>query len=407
MQLAEKGKLSPQDPVTNWLSDFEVPEGANADSITIHHLLTHTSGLPTLPSRYYAQYRDIMNDPNRDRIQLPYDVSEFHPIDTFDDLIELLCELDFELLAAPGEMMSYSNEGYALLGAIIERASGMLYAEYVHSNLLEPVEMEYTAFAPDTVAEFPEVTQLYSSVEEGGDEKEVFATPGWWEKNAMYSCGHLKSNVRDLLHYIDTYRKQGQVNGDRLAQPDTIEQMLHPHAPIVASSGSHYGYGFVVEPDFHGTRRIKHGGGDKGVSAHLSLLPEKGIAVAVLTNLSGVPAEKLAVGALNAALGLAVNTPAVQYTKQQLPLEVLQSFEGTYESGEGATVRFFLEEDQLWVEYQGKSLPASPVAEDLVLAEPDRDTQQTFRFLKGEEDRAWAVATGVRVLTRTAESGGE
>jgi len=75
MQLTEHGQLAPSDPVVEYLPEFTVPSKEYNEQITIHHLLTHTSGLPPLPSRYYAQYRDIMSDPNRDRISLPYDTT--------------------------------------------------------------------------------------------------------------------------------------------------------------------------------------------------------------------------------------------------------------------------------------------------------------------------------------------
>jgi len=398
MQLMEHEQLAPSDPVVEYLPEFTVPCKEYTEQITIHHLLTHTTGLPPLPSRYYAQYRDIMSDPNRDRISLPYDVSDFYPIDTFEDLARLVSELDFRLLGAPGEYFSYSNEGYAFLGAIIERVSGQQYASYVKEHILEPAGMDRTAFSLDTVDKLGEVTQLYSSVVEDA-EKVVFATPGWWEKHAMYSCGHLKSTVRDLIRYINLYRERGMVNGTRVASPDSIEAMTQPYARQLGDRGSFYAYGLAVNPDFHGTRSISHGGGDKGVSAQLSLLVDRGVSVAVLTNLSGVPSGVIARGALNAALGLPAETPAREYKPQQVPVETLKRFVGVYRSGEGAELEFSVDEGTLWIRLAGQSLEATPLGNNCFVARPTPDTEAVYRFLERDGD-VWAVTAGSRIVTR-------
>src|SRR5262249_14390446 len=120
MILAEGGKLGIDDPVSKHLEN--APPAW--DKITIRHLLTHTSGIPS-----YTGFPQMMSR----TVRLPASVDEI--IATFRDK-----SLEFE----PGEKFTYSNSGYIVLGKIIERASGQDYASFVRQNIFQPLEMNDT-----------------------------------------------------------------------------------------------------------------------------------------------------------------------------------------------------------------------------------------------------------------------
>src|SRR5690606_268079 len=142
MQLVDEGRLAVDDPVVRYLPEFSVPNRAYRDAITIHHFMTHTSGLPPLPSLGYALARSLERDPQAARLRGHRHVQ--NPpviIDTAEQLLEFIAQHDFELLGPPGAVFSYSNDAYALLGTIIERVSGQRYEDFVTRRILEPLGM--------------------------------------------------------------------------------------------------------------------------------------------------------------------------------------------------------------------------------------------------------------------------
>src|SRR5690349_4795039 len=121
MMLAERGKLSIQDDLTRYLPDFPT----HGKKITLEHLLSHTSGVPnftSLPDWVGKQRLDV----------------------SVEELIGLFRgkPLDFE----PGERYSYSNSGYALLGAVIEKVSGRTYEEFIEEEIFKPLGMTSSRF---------------------------------------------------------------------------------------------------------------------------------------------------------------------------------------------------------------------------------------------------------------------
>lgn len=117
MQLAEAGTLAVDDPVARYLPAYRTPDPGAARATTLHHLLTHTAGLPPLPSRFFALARATAGDPHA--APKPAWVADHPPLDSADDLLAYIAGLDFAPLGPPGARFSYSNEGFALLGAIV------------------------------------------------------------------------------------------------------------------------------------------------------------------------------------------------------------------------------------------------------------------------------------------------
>ncbi|HVP93019.1 MAG TPA: serine hydrolase domain-containing protein, partial [Acidobacteriota bacterium] len=132
MQLAEQGKLTVKDPVRKHLPEFKV--GKEETPITIHNLLTHSSGIPDLGAA------DV-------EISRLMGLSEkWVPFSSFEDLLLHVNDAKEEVAAEPGNRFFYLNEGYELLGIIIERVSGMRYESYVREKILEPLNMNRSTF---------------------------------------------------------------------------------------------------------------------------------------------------------------------------------------------------------------------------------------------------------------------
>jgi CubicO group peptidase (beta-lactamase class C family) len=392
--LAERGKLSPDDPVTRYLPEFRLP-GAGRRPVTIHHLMTHTSGLAPQPALFYALKRSFAGDPAAPE-GVPDDGEG--PIDSTEDLVEFLARSRIPLLGEPGEHFSYSNEGYALLGAIVERVSGVAYETFVTEALLKPLGMVRSTFQNPLAAGLDNATTLYAV---RGDEGagEVYPAPKWWDAPAMVAAGFLRATVPDLLRYLSLFTHGGRTpEGHRLLTEESVRRMLTPHAPFLP--GRAYGYGFVIWEDFHGRALAEHSGGLKGIGAHVAVMPEEGVASAALANLQGAPSGHVALACLAAAVGAPLDAPRLSSRPAvAVDGEQLLRYVGTYRSGEGAHLVVEADGRSLAVELEGRRHLAKAVAPDAFVFRV-KDDEVVLRFLDHEGGPATRLALGSRILHR-------
>jgi len=403
MQLAEQGKLSVEDPVVKYLPEFRVGKDGAEKRMTIHHFLTHTSGLPPLPTLNLALARSLQADPEIKASPGWPEIEKLKPIDTPEQVMEFIAGLEIKLLGYPGQYFSYSNDAFALLGTIIERVSGMPYESYITRNILNPLGMTRSTFSVKDLEKDPNVAMLYSSKPKKGRAKdEVFASPFWWESPAMSAAGFLKSTVSDLLKYMEIYRTGGTGNGVRILSAKSIAQMTTPYAEVVP--GLHYGYGLTVHPNYHGVSLIEHGGNIKGVSAFVSCIPEKGITGACLTNLGSSPGGDLLLGAMNVILKLPTRTHRYIYPRYACPPEKLARYAGVYVSEEGLESKTTITviKGGLDILVEGKHLKARPTGVD-TFAVRIKGLESGIRFLTDTKGDTWAVALGYRIIRRVSD----
>ncbi|MBX5476970.1 MAG: beta-lactamase family protein, partial [Clostridia bacterium] len=273
MKLQEAGKLSVYDPVVRYLPEFRTPDPELTRQMTIHHFLTHTSGLPPLPSLMRALARSMREDPDVDQPEARKRIEEAEPVDTYEQLLECIANTPFELLGPPGEFFSYSNDAYALLGAIVARVSGQSFTEYLRKEILEPAGMTSTTMDVPEGPAFPDVSSLYIEKEKDGKEW-IKKSPVWWQAPAMDAAGFLRSSARDMLRYLEIFRTGGRVGDRRILSEESVREMTAPRVQV--SPTMYYGYGLMITPDYHGVTLVEHGGNVKGVSAYMSVVPERG-----------------------------------------------------------------------------------------------------------------------------------
>lgn len=396
MQLVEEGKLCVEDLVTDYLPQFRAGKTNAHETMTIHNLLTHTGGLPPLPSLYPAMARSMMEDATVKESAQFEQLSKMTPIDTYEQLMEFIAKQDFDLLGPAGMHFSYSNDGWALLGAIIEKVTGKKYEAVIDERILEPCGMRHTTFDLKLMETFPEVTMLYISKDVDGKEQ-VIRAPGWWESPVMAAAGFLRSTVPDLIRYMEIYRTGGDVYGTRILSKQSVERMTMLHAS--PNPGAFYGYGLMVTANYHGVSLVEHGGGIKGVSAWVTCAPEAGVTTAVLANLGGVPSGQIALDAANVMLGVPVGTKRHDLKPYACPEERLERYAGMYVSGEGATLKVSVVEGGLECESQGKKHSARPVGVDM-FAVKMKEEEMMMRFLMNPAGQAWAVSFGFRIVPK-------
>jgi CubicO group peptidase (beta-lactamase class C family) len=405
MRLADEGRLSVDDPVVEYLPEFRLPRG-DASAVRIHHFLTHTAGVPPLPSRWYAFGTSARDDP--DGSPPPVDVRARAPFETPEDLMTYLAEGDWTPLGPPGTYFSYCNEGYALLGAIIARVSGRPYTRYVAEAILEPAALTATAFGPpaDRAARAAagRVTTPYITKKTNGERRALPART-WWYSEVWHPAGGICSTVTDLLRYLEIYRTGGRsAGGRRILSERAVATMARPH--IMTEPGEGYGYGLSVVPDYRGGALIEHSGGRRSISAFVAVVPSCGLAAAVLANLADAPVRAIAQGLLNALEGIRPDTPALVYPDYACPDGRFPVYAGEYRSGEGTVLRVETETRPtgtgLVITADDERMPARPVGPDAFVVKPRGVDQYVRFFVEPGASRAHGVFAGGRMIARTA-----
>lgn len=255
-QLAEGGALSFDDSIAEHLPDY--PNSEVAQKVTIHHLLTHTSGLGDyFGPDFFAGGKETVHT-----------VGDYFPY-----------FVDRPLRFEPGAGWGYSNAGFVVLGAIVERVSGQSYFDFVRDRIFTPAGMTATdSYERD--AEVPNLAKGYTSGGPSGDPGERrINTDTLPIKGGPAGGGY--STVGDLNRFA------GALLSHRLLGPEYTETLLAPKAATGPDGARAYAYG-IQHDGTHETRVVGHGGGAPGISAMAHIYPDHGYTVAVLANYDGV-----------------------------------------------------------------------------------------------------------------------
>ncbi|MBX6349956.1 MAG: serine hydrolase [Clostridia bacterium] len=402
LKLQEAGLLSVEDPVVRYLPEFRTPDEAQTKAITIHHFLTHTSGLPPLPSLQLALLRSFREDPDvkdQEGEEVVEKLRTAKPIDTYEQLLAFIAETPFELLGPPGRYFSYSNDAYALLGAIVERVSGERYEDYVTRHILAPCGMDSSTFDVPSRERFPDLADLFAEKRKDG-EPYVAHSPVWWQAPSMTAAGFLRSSARDMLRYLDIFRTGGLAGEGRVLSEGSVRLMTAPHARC--GQNMYYGYGLMITPGYDGVTLVEHGGNIKGAAAWASVVPERGWTGIALTNLVSSPADQLILSVWNARLGLPLDRRHEVFEDYALPADRLAEYEGRFVSGEGAAVDVRAQGGGLEFTIGKDTYRARPVGPDR-FAVRVKELEAPVAFLRREDGRIWAMAFSFRIVRRAGD----
>ena len=251
MQLVQEEKIDLQAKLSAYLPFYRQDTG---DQVTIHHLLTHTSGIPSYTDNM-ARMAEVVRD--------PYPPAEF---------VAQHCSGDLEF--EPGSRFRYDNSGYYILGAVIEAVTGKPYEQVLRERILEPLAMKDTGY--DRPVPVLAKRAAGYTVTPGG-----FENSRYLNMSLPFAAGALYSTVEDLFLW------DRALAGDRLFQPEMKARLFEPYAPV--GDGRSYGYGWMVrERPLPGSRSktlsLSHGGAIFGFTSYLERLPDEGSLVVILCN---------------------------------------------------------------------------------------------------------------------------
>lgn len=275
LQLAREKKLDLQGRLAAYLPFYRRDV---ADKVTIHHLLTHTSGIP--------DYTDNIERLAVEAVREPYPPAEF---------VTKFCSGDLQF--EPGSRFRYCNSGYFILGAVIEAVAGKPYEEILKERILEPLGMRDTGYdhsAPLLARRAAGYTVTFDG----------FENARYVNMSLPYSAGALYSTVEDL------YRWDRALAGDGFLPAATKALWFKPQ--IAVGKDAAYAYGWMVKqktlPGEKGkTRSLFHGGSIFGFASYIERLPDEGHLVVILCNTPEASLGAMAEGLLGILYG---ETPA-------------------------------------------------------------------------------------------------
>lgn len=307
LQLEQKGKLAVTDPISKYVPDSP----AAWEKVTIHHLLSHTSGIPSFTG--FPEYEKTKT--------LPSPVSE--TIARFRGK-----PLEFE----PGSKWKYSNSGYILLGFIIEKVSGKPYAEVLRESILDPLGMKDSGYDMANPV-LRHRASGYSPTDKGWRNAEYI------DMTIPQAAGAMYSTVGDLLKWDQA------LYTDRLLPAAARNKMFTPGL-------NDYAYGWAVEKQ--GTHaRIGHGGGIEGFNTFIARYPDDKVTVIVLSNHSGPTPGRLAAELARITFGEAVEAPRA-HSEVKIDPAVFDAYAGRYELAPDFVLRFWRGGETFWTQATGQ-----------------------------------------------------
>jgi CubicO group peptidase (beta-lactamase class C family) len=353
--LEEKGKLSLNDRLSKYFPSF--PKG---DSITLHLLLCHRSGI--------GDYSEDSRPNTLDKYKYSVDF-----------MISYIEKLPFDF--SPNSNYNYSNSNYYLLGSIIEKVSGISFSDFVKQNILVPLDMKNTS-----VETHEEIVinraKGYQRTQHGYINEEYYAM------EFLYSAGGMYSTIEDMLKW-DAAMKNGI-----LLSKESRAKMFTSYTV----DNTHYGYGAVIDI-FQDHARIWHSGGGWAFNSNISRYPNDNICIVVMSN-NQCNSENIS-NALSAILfDIDVQVPYIHKEYKINPKDI-EKYTGKW-IGETNSVKsemeLYTKDNKLYRKTPNTSdLELIPESETKFYYSDGSDRQIEFVLSKkGQIEYAWFIKDGIK-----------
>ncbi|MUU77710.1 serine hydrolase [Winogradskyella endarachnes] len=348
LMLQEQGKLNLDDPITKFLPDYPT----QGKTITVHHLLNHTSGIKS-----YTSIGNLYEVARKDF--------------TLDQLIDYFKNepMDFN----PGEDYKYNNSGYVLLGKIIEVISKDTYENFIENEIFKPLNMLASRYGNNREL-------VKNRVEAYEQDESGFVNASYLSMTVPHAAGALISTVDDMLKW------QNALTNNTLIKASTLQKAINGSQ---LNNGEHifYGYG-LGETTLKGSKGYAHSGGIFGTSTNGIYLIEEDVYVIGLSNCScndiGAVTEKLA------AIAIGKPFPTMKDVIE-LPEAKMAQWVGAYEFEDGAIRHIFLKDGKLNSMKESETntpFEIYPLSENRFMFE---DSGIEYKFSKTDDGKRQAI----------------
>jgi CubicO group peptidase (beta-lactamase class C family) len=300
VEMAQAGKIDLKRHIAEYTSGLD-PEIA---ALNTDQLLSHTSGLRS----------DDPPSGSGDESMLAAEVRSWK---------------GSRLFTRPGEIFSYSSDGYWLAGFVAESIEGKPYAT-VMTELFHRLGMVRSTFRPTMAITYPIAQGHRMSSGKAAVVRPMPDTPASWPAGSMFS------SADDLCRWLLVLLGDGQIEGKRVLLKGTVEQLFAPHAGIPGST-IQYGYGLSIG-EYRGIRVLEHGGTRAGYGSFIRIAPEQKTAIVVLTNLQSGELPKTVEKASELLLPLMTPEPPALTSMQEMTTDEMNQYVGVYKNGDARRV---------------------------------------------------------------------
>ena len=349
MLLQQRGKLSVQDSICKYVADCP----AGWQQITLHHLLSHTSGIAK-----HDKAADYLKTAMK-RMSVAELIEHFKNKPA-----------DFK----PGEKFDYNNNGYILLGHVIEKSSGQTYEAFLRDNIFIPLGMVNSGYdSHEPIIKNRAAGYLRPDDRVGGS----LMNAVYIDQSQSFSAGGLYSTTEDLL------RLDKALSDDKLLSRTIKDTMF---TPAIGEYGPapNYGYGWYINQQFR-RRAISHPGGVPGFTGMLTRFPDEKLVIILLGNLENSQVIRASRDLAAIIFGEKYEIP-VDRTSVKIDPKVLVAYIGEYEDRPGRITSILVEHDTLMLKLAGQPVGIPLLAEsETQFFHPVQDIQ--IAFIKNANDQ--------------------
>jgi CubicO group peptidase (beta-lactamase class C family) len=355
--LAVEGKIDLNAPVGTYLK-FLTPRLSQA---TANQLLSHTAGIHDAAPQYGSHDDSALGS-------------------------EIRAWTDDWLFTSPGKIVSYSNPGYWLVGFLVETLTGMPYADAMVARVFKPLGMTRTTFRPTTAMTWP-LAQ--------GHELGAVVRPAA-DNAATWPAGSIFSNASELSRFVIAFMNGGRLDGKQVLEPKVIVLMSAPHTAIPGGINTYQSYCYGLSAgEYRGVRFLEHKGERAGYGSIIRMIPERRVAVIVVTNQTGEDLPETAERALELATPLAPKPAEVSQPAEQITPDDIARIAGAYQNGAGR-LEIFERDHHLFGRTGAKDVELVKNSESSYEA-----GNSTLTMIAGEDRRVEYVFFNARAFART------
>ena len=393
-----EGKLDLDDPVSRYLPGFSVP-GQPREAVTVRHLAMHTAGIPPMEP---LEWSIAMNSPGRQESEWLTAMRRTAPnaMDSIEQILDYVAHCAYRTLGAPGEVMSYSNEGYAVLSYVIDRAAGMPLEQFMQERVFTPLGMTRSILDNGIEAARAlsggNITSLFE-IEDGVR----VCDDSWSVLPPFRGCAMVKSTARDMAVYYRALSNYGMHEGRRVLPAQAVELLAGKYHPVSPRSLMCMG---LYKREKAGHIFCEHSGGLHGVSTKGGLLLGEGYGFSVLCNQGDEDMDELMWGLYNAVCGLPLGESHRWFNPVHEDFSAPEMITGTYISHEGVPciLTVALRDGALERTRDGQTTPLVYCGGTrfLSLDPADPDAQGVRHEFLIRDGAAWGVRCGTRVFER-------
>ncbi len=396
--LQTEGKLSLKDPISKYFPDLHIP-GVPDELVTLEMVGLHRATLPPMPP---LEWSIAMNSIERDSKWYRHMLATApNKMDKIEQIVEYISQGKYRPLGMPGEYMSYSNDGYALLSYVVDQAAGITLEEFLDERIFGPLGMTRSVLDLDAgrAKEMAggNITSLFERDEDGN----LIEDDNWSVLPPFRGCACVKSTANDMSRYYKMLSDRGMWEGKQVIPPEAVDLLIGRQYPT--TDKPYYCLG--LEKRLIGGKVVcEHSGGLHGVST-MGGLVEGGYSAVVLCNEGDQDVEELLWVCYNYILGLpleATHRWAEPCGREFSQPELLC---GDYLAEEGLPVHAVVtcENGKLQAMYGETPVDLLYCRDNAFAAVKREDPSQricTFQFWM-RDGKAWAVTCGLRIYQRT------